>query len=118
MHAFTQRLAQRIEQPQEETIADSLVDAGEIMRMWRFFGGDPAGSAVVGPFSEQTEFPWVQADDIERLKQAPVQTSRPPAPHPTDSYFLVSSRDCNDILRRDIGYETLDSTFRWMHPKV
>jgi len=70
MHAFTQLLAHRIEQPQEETIADSLVDAVEIMRMWRFFGGDPAGSAVVGPFSERTELPWVQADDIERLKQA------------------------------------------------
>ena len=49
MHAFTQRLAQRIEQPEDETIADSLIDAGEMMRMWRFFAGDPGGSAVVGP---------------------------------------------------------------------
>ena len=70
MHPFTQRLAQRIEQPQPDTIADSLVDTGEMMRMWRFFGGDPGGSAVVGPFSEATDYPWVQADDVERLKQA------------------------------------------------
>jgi hypothetical protein len=55
MHPFTQRLAERIEQSQRDVIADSLVDAGEIMRMWHFFGGDPSGSAVVGPFSEQTE---------------------------------------------------------------
>lgn len=40
------------------------------MRMWRLFGGDPSGSEVVGPFSEQTNFPRMQADDIERLKQA------------------------------------------------
>lgn len=70
MHAFTERLAQRIEQPQPDMIADSLIDAGEIMRMWRFFAGDPGGSAVVGPFSEEAEYPHVQADDIERLKQA------------------------------------------------
>jgi len=70
MHDFIQRLAQRIEEPQPETIADSLGDAAEIMRMWRLFGGDPGGSAVAGPFSEPTEFPWVQADDIERLKRA------------------------------------------------
>jgi hypothetical protein len=69
MHGFTQRLAQRIEEAQAETIADSLVDAGEIMRMWRFFGGDPGGSAVVGPFSEQVKFPRVQSDDIDLLKQ-------------------------------------------------
>jgi hypothetical protein len=70
MNAFTRRLAERIEQPQPETIADSLIDTHEIMRMWRFFGGDPSGSAIVGPFSEQTKFPYVQADDVERLKQA------------------------------------------------
>jgi len=76
MNAFTQRLAQRIEQPQQETITDSLIDACEIMRMWRFFGGDPGGSAVVGPFSEQTAYPWVQADDVDRLKQALVSFVR------------------------------------------
>lgn len=70
MHAFTKRLAERIERPQSNTIADSLVDAGEIMRMWRFFDGDPSGSAVVGPFSEQAEYPWMQTEDIERLKEA------------------------------------------------
>ena len=70
MHAFIQRLAQRIEQPQPETIADSLADAGEIMRMWRFFGGDPGGSAVVGAFSDDAAYPHVQADDVGRLTQA------------------------------------------------
>jgi hypothetical protein len=82
MHAFTQRLAERIEQSQPESIADSLVDAGEIMRMWRFFGGDPSGSAVVGPFSEQTTYPWMQADDIERLKQALISFVRRYPHHP------------------------------------
>jgi hypothetical protein len=76
MNAFTQRLAQRIEQPQQQTIADALIDAGEMIRMWRLFGGDPGGSAVVGPFSEPTEYPWVQSDDVERLKQALVSFVR------------------------------------------
>lgn len=53
MHPFTERLAQRIKDPQPETIADSLGDAGKIMRLWCFFKGDPGGSGVVGPFSEQ-----------------------------------------------------------------
>src|SRR3954447_20115291 len=81
MHAFTQRLAERIEQPQLETIADSLIDAGEIMRMWRFFDGDPGGSAVVGPFSEETAYPFMRADDVERLKEALVTFVRS---HPHD----------------------------------
>ena len=70
MNAFIQRLARRIEQPQPVTIADSLADAGEIMRMGRFFGGDPGGSAVVGPFSDEAGYPHVQADDVGRLTQA------------------------------------------------
>ena len=122
MHAFTQRLAQRIEQPQPETIADSLIDAGEIMRMWRFFGGDPGGSAVVGPFSEETEYPWVQADDVDRLKQALVTFLRRHPHHPqlgsavhglqylaapdTKSLLVEVLRDC---LGRDSGalYQTI-----------
>jgi hypothetical protein len=32
MYAFTERLAQRIEQPEPEIIESSLIDAGEIMR--------------------------------------------------------------------------------------
>ena len=82
MHAFTQRLAQRIEHPQSETIADSLRDAGEIMRMWRFFSGDPGGSAVIGPFSEEVSFPHMQADDVDRLKQALVAFVRGNRHHP------------------------------------
>ena len=70
MHAFTQRLTEHIEQAKQDTIADSLADATEIMRMWRFFSGNPKGSAVVGPFSEQGEYPWVKADDVEQLKKA------------------------------------------------
>jgi hypothetical protein len=70
MHAFTERLAQRIENPQDDTIADSLIDAGEIMRMWRFFSGDPGGSAVARPFSEDVEYLWVHTGDVDRLKQA------------------------------------------------
>jgi hypothetical protein len=82
MHAFTQRLAARIEQPQPDAIADSLVDAGEIMRIWHLFGGDPSGSAVVGPFSEQAKYPRVQAYDVERLKQALIYFVRSHPHHP------------------------------------
>src|SRR5713101_4761140 len=103
MHAFTQRLAQRIEQPQAETIADSLVDAGEIMRMWRFFGGDPGGSAVVGPFSEQAEFPHVQADDIEFLKRALVAFVRRHPHHPqlcsaVHGLYYLAAADTKSLL--------------------
>ena len=122
MHAFIQRLARRIEQPQPETIADSLIDVGESMRMWRFFGGDPGGSAVVGPFSEEAEYPHVQADDIERLKQALVSFVRAHPRHPQlcgavfGLYYLAAPdtkgllievlRDC---LGRDPGalYQTI-----------
>lgn len=122
MHAFTQRLAQRIEQPQPETIADSLVDAGEIMRMWRFFGGDPGGAAVVGPISEQTQFPWLETDDVERLKQALVVFVQRYPHHPqlcsavhalyylaapdTKSLLIEVLRDC---IGRDSGalYQTI-----------
>ena len=52
MHAFTQRLAERIDQPQPESIGDSLIDTGEIMRMRRFFGGNPPDSPF-GPLIAQ-----------------------------------------------------------------
>jgi hypothetical protein len=122
MHAFTERLAQRIENPEHEAFSESLGDAAEIMRMWRFFGGDPGSSAVVGPFSEQTEFPWVQADDVERLKQALVAFVRCHPHHPqlcsaifglyylaapdTKRLFIEVLRDC---LGRDSDalYQTL-----------
>lgn len=82
MHAFTERLARRIEQAESATIAASLGDAAEIMRIWRFFGGDPARSAVVGPFSEDAEYPLVQADDIDRLKLALISFVRRHLHHP------------------------------------
>ena len=122
MHEFINRLAQRIEQPQPETIADSLTDAGEIMRMWSLFAGDPSGSAVVGPFSDEAEYPHVQADDVDRLKQALVvfirtqphhaQLSRAVfalcylASHDTKSLLVEVLRDCLD---RDSGalYQTI-----------
>jgi hypothetical protein len=122
MNAFTQRLAQRIEQPQQQTIADALIDAGEMIRMWRLFGGDPGGSAVVGPFSEPTGYPWVQADDVERLKQALVSFVRNHPHHEqlgsavhglhhlaapdTKSLLIGVLRDC---LGRDSGalYQTI-----------
>ena len=78
MHAFTQRLAARIEHSQADAIADSLVDAGEIMRIWHLFGGDPSGSAVVGPFSEQTKYPRVFEKEFgsmtEQQRQAALQS--------------------------------------------
>ena len=82
MHAFVQRLAQRIETARPEFIEYSLIDAVEIMRMWRFFGGDPGGSAVVGPFSERVEYPHMKADDIARLKQALIKFIRDNPHHP------------------------------------
>jgi len=50
MHPFTERLAQKIDVPQQDFITDALTDAGEVMRMWRFFKGDPRRSSVVGTF--------------------------------------------------------------------
>ncbi len=82
MHAFVQRLAQRIETAHPESIEFSLLDAVEIMRRWRFFDGDPGGSAVIGPFSESAEYPHVRADDVERLKQAFVKFIRDNPHHP------------------------------------
>jgi hypothetical protein len=82
MHAFTQRLAGRIQQPQPATITDSLIDAGEMIRMWQSFGGDPGGAGVVGPFSEEMEYPWVRADDVEALKEALVAFARHHPHHP------------------------------------
>jgi hypothetical protein len=115
MHPFTERLALRIEDPRSETITDSLGDAGEIMRMWRFFDGDPGGSAVVGPFSEQTEFPWVQADDIERLKQALVVFVRGNPHHPQlcsaifGLYYLAAPDTKSlliEVLRDSLGRDS------------
>jgi hypothetical protein len=115
MHAFTQRLAQRIELPQPETISDSLIDAGEIMRMWRFFAGDPGGSAVVGPFSEEAEYPHVQADDIERLKQALVAFVRGHPHHPhlgsaVHALYYLAAPDTKgllvEVLRDCIGRDS------------
>ena len=115
MHAFTQRLAQRIEQPQPETIADSLTDAGEIMRMWRFFGGDPGGSAVVGPFSEEAEYPHMQADDFDRLKQALIAFVRGHSHHPKlcsavfGLYYLAAPDTKGlliEILRDSLGRDS------------
>lgn len=37
------------------------------MRMWRYFGGDPSGPAVVGPYSEETDYPWVQGRTNEKV---------------------------------------------------
>jgi hypothetical protein len=103
MHSFTQRLAERIEIPQSESISDALVDAGEIMRMWRFFGGDPSGSAVVGPFSERTTYPWMQADDIERLKQALISLVQRYPHHPqlcsaVHGLYYLAAPDTKSLL--------------------
>jgi len=92
------------------------------MRIWRFFGGDPSGSAVVGPFSEQAKFPYMQADDIDLLKKALVIFVRDHPHHPqlgsavhglyylaapdTKSFLVEVLRDC---IGRDSGalYQTI-----------
>jgi hypothetical protein len=122
VHAFTQRLARRIQQPQPDTIAASLGDAVEMMRMWSSFGGDPGAPAVVGPFSEEVEYPWVCADDVEALKAALVTFVRRHRHHPqlagavhafgylaasdTKGLLIEVLRDC---LGRDSGalYQTI-----------
>ena len=85
------------------------------MRMWRFFDGDPGGSAVVGPFSEQTEFPWVQADDIERLKQALVAFVRGNPRHPQlcsaiFGFYYLAAPDTKslliEVLRDSLGRDS------------
>jgi hypothetical protein len=103
MHPFTERLAARIENPQPKNIAETLIDAGEMLRMWRFFGGDPSGSAVVGPFSEATEYPWVHADDAERLKQALVGFVRQHPHHPqlgsaVHALYYLAAPETKDLL--------------------
>lgn len=116
MHAFTERLASRIENPQPETITDALGDAGEVMRMWRLFGGDPNGSAVVGPYSEQGVFPRVQADDVERLKGALVGFVRRHPHHPQlcsaiFGLYYLAERDTKslliEVLRSCLGRDSI-----------
>jgi len=115
MHPFTQRLAQRIEWPKEDTIADSLADAGEIMRIWRFCGGDPSGASVVGPYSEQTKFPRVRIDDVELLKLALVKFVRHHPLHPqlcsaVHALYFLADLDTKcvlvEILRSCIGRDS------------
>jgi len=72
MHAFIERLAGRIEQAETHSIADSLADAGEILRMWRFFKGNPSSLSDIErrARSEETDLPPVASDDIDLLKRA------------------------------------------------
>src|SRR4051794_30785963 len=81
IHAFTQRLAARLEHPHATTIEHTLVDAGEIIRIWAQFGGDTARAGAVGPLSEPIQYPSVSAEDAARLHQALVGFVRS---HPLD----------------------------------
>ena len=85
--AFTQRLAERIEHPDAATLEDTLIDAGEMIRLWHRFSGDTSRAGAVGPFSEPIEYPQVSADDAERLHEAILNFVRSHPRHP----FLCSA---------------------------
>jgi hypothetical protein len=76
IHAFTQRLATRIAHPDAAAIEHTLVDAGEIIRIWAQFGGDATRAGAVGPLSEPIEYPSVSAEDAARLNEALVSFVR------------------------------------------
>jgi hypothetical protein len=115
VNAFTERLALRIEQGAPDSIEASLSDAAEIMRFWRLFNGNPAESAVVGPFSEDISYPPMHADDIERLKMAVISFVRQ---HPRHQFvgtavfalYYLAAPDTKglliDILRDSLGRDS------------
>jgi hypothetical protein len=57
---------------------------------------------------------WQQT--LSDIVHGTVKTGPSPGSRPTDLYFLVSPRERNDILRRDLGWESLDAKFRWTQP--
>jgi hypothetical protein len=115
MHDFTKRLAERIESADSNIIGDALIDVGEAMRIWLFFGGSPTGSAIVGPFSEQADYPHFQSDDIERLKQALLKFAKNHPRHPelaraVFAFGYLKAPDTKtiliEILRDSIGRDS------------
>ena len=130
MHAIIQRLARRTEEAEPKSITDVLCDAGEIMRMWRFFKGNPASLSDIErqAHSERIEFPHVAADDVDRLKQALVSFVERHPHHPQlvsaihGLYYLAApdtknllvrvlrdciSRDSNALYQTILALETL-----------
>lgn len=70
MGGFIERLARSIEKPDHDEISQALTDVSEVMRIWRFFRGQPCRQFVLKPFTEDGEFPCVSADDVARLEAA------------------------------------------------
>jgi hypothetical protein len=70
-----------------------------------------AFSSVLTPFISTA---WQQT--LSDIVQRTVIKSRSTDARPTDWYFLLSPRECKDILRRDLSCDWLDSKFRWMRP--
>jgi hypothetical protein len=57
-----------------------------------------------------------QRELLSGIIKRPIQTSRSTGRQPTDWYFLVSSRECSDIIHRELGPDYLNAKFRWMQP--
>ena len=70
-HPSTQRIADLLEHGDAECLRHALIDAAEMLRIWRRFGGDPARArGVVGPFSSDEAFPPMGREDAELLRKA------------------------------------------------
>lgn len=70
-HPFTRRIADLLEHGDSECLRHALIDAAEMLRIWRRFGGDPSRArGVVGPFSSDEAFPPMGREDAEFLREA------------------------------------------------
>ncbi|MFD0727154.1 hypothetical protein ACFQ0E_16285 [Lysobacter brunescens] len=70
-HPFTQRIALLLEHGDAECLRHALIDAAEMLRIWRRFGGDPGrAKGIVGPFSTDEAFPPMGSADRDLLRQA------------------------------------------------
>ncbi len=70
-HPFTRRIADQLEHGDAECLRHVLIDAAEMLRILRRFGGDPARArGVVGPFSSDEAFPPMGQEDGELLREA------------------------------------------------
>lgn len=69
-----------------------------------------SAASAIAPFISSA---WQQT--LFRVADRALQTPRSPTSNATD-FFLLSPRECGDILRRDLGWDRLDDRCRWMQP--
>ena len=70
-----------------------------------------ANASALAPFISPA---WQQT--LSDLIHRAIQTERALKPQPTDFYFLLSPHERNELLRRELGWNVLDSKVRWMQP--